>query len=1051
MLAGGVHFSNWRSDLTDSVHRPRVPGPTRVTGGPRSGKTGLLARTAADWLEDGGQAGRLVVVTRSHSTLREMEARIAALLPDCHIPPLLLTQEELARRVLEEAGEPLGKSVGLSRLGEWMAMREALEHARPLLKRLSALADDPGCIEDLLEFAALVKQVLVGPGLLAGRLHFEGGLLAELALITAEYQDALRRMEARDTRDLTADAVALLERDGSLLDGWADLLLVDEAEDLSPSQGRLLSLLGRRLTEPCRMVLAGDRRVSLPSFRGPTASFFDEAYPREFHPGEWALGEAVASWVQTVAEDLGVGETEPSDPRSGPWLGAAAAAPPTSAVIWEAADEADEALAIAREIQRAHLTEKLAFEEVAILLWDPARQLGPVVAATSEVGVPTRIEQRRWADSAAVRVVLAWLGALADPDDEPRLIECLSLGPRGCDPSALWRLRQEAARDQIRLSTALVRRGSAADDDGPSTLPGLARLWSRLKGGVPGIAAQPMSGVQFAALVAEVEMGAGLASLALREPQTAAAMSQLARVTSDAAATRGGRAPVLRRFEDWVDLLRTGVRRAGTEQRGGGFQSEAGVAVMSVHHAKGKSWRRVFLPGMVDGVIPGSRSESGVLSLAETQRLVELVPELEDVMGDPGRRAEAERRLLLVALSRGWERVVLSWSRRGATQENQRSLFLQAIEEAGIAEFPAPQAFPVARTDLVVELAVASRQGPAAAETTESPALADEAARIAAWMAPWDPTRGDPVPASAELSATSLSGWLRCPRLHYYATLHLRRRDTVATVLGVAAHRLLETIHRNGEPQDQTLFRAMAMRVVHRVLMPEVRERLVDPLGSLYVELWLTRLVDRWAGVVVATGDMGQPLASEVPFHLDRPGYSLQGKVDALWRRRDGTLEIVDYKTSEAELPPVPEIRRQLFGDPAKGQGPSSWQLPIYVLAARGGAFDTVAGMGPIEAARNWYLGAEDDRQEGVPTRGFRLGQGGEKVSRRESLVTWDELDRIEAEITRQAALILEGRHPAAPRHDQYTCRGYLGCEMGFCCDGEGSVGSDFVIPVPQP
>ncbi len=980
-----------------------------------------------------------------------MEARIAALLPDCHTPPLLLTQEELARKVLDEAGEPPTKSAGLSRLGEWMAMREALERARPLLKRLSALVDDPGCIEDLLEFAALVKQALIGPGLLAARLHYEGGLLAELALITAGYQDALRRMEARDTRDLTVDAVALMEEEGSLLDGWADLMLVDEAEDLSPSQGRLLSLLGRRLTEPFRMVLAGDRRVSLPSFRGPTASFFDEAYPREFHPGEWALGEGVAGWVQTVSEDLGVGGAEPSDARSGAGPGAAAGASPTSAVIWEAADEADEALAIAREIQRAHLTEKLAFEEVAILLWDPARQLGPMVGAMSEVGVPTLIEQRRWADSAAVRVVLAWLGALADPDDESRLIECLRLGPRACDPSALWRLRQEAARDQIRLATALVRRASAADDEGPGTLSVLARLWARMKGGVPGLAAQTMSGVQFAALVAEVEMGTGLASLALREAQTAAAMSQLARVASEAAATGGGQAPALRRFEDWVDLLRTGVRRAGTEQRGGRVQSEAGVAVMSVQHAKGRSWRRVFLPGMVDGLIPGSRLEAGVLSSAETQRLVELVPELEEVMGDPGHRAEAERRLLLVALSRGWERVVLSWSRRGAGQENQRSPFLQAIEEAGIGEFPAPQAFPVAWTDLAVELAVASRQGRAVAETRESPALADEAARIAAWMAPWDPTRGDPVAASSALSATSLSGWLSCPRLHFYSALHLRRRDTVATVLGVAAHRLLETIHREGQIQDQVRFRAMATRVVRRVLMPEVRERLVDPLGALYVELWLTRLVERWAGAVIATGDMGQALASEVPFHLDRPGYSLQGKVDALWRRRDGTLEIVDYKTSEAELPAVPEIRRQLFGDPAKGHGPSSWQLPIYVLAARDGAFDAVAGMGPIEAARNWYLGAEDDRQEGVPTRGFRLGQGGERVSRRESLVTWEELDRIEAEIARQAALILAGRHPAAPRHDQYTCRGYLGCEMGFCCDGEGSVGSDFVIPVPQP
>ncbi len=170
------------------------------------------------------------------------------------------------------------------------------------------------------------------------------------------------------------------------------------------------------------------------------------------------------------------------------------------------------------------------------------------------------------------------------------------------------------------------------------------------------------------------------------------------------------------------------------------------------------------------------------------------------------------------------------------------------------------------------------------------------------------------------------------------------------------------------------------------------------------------------------------------------------GKIDALWHGPRGELEVVDFKTSESDLPGGPDMRRQVLG--SDDSGPSDWQLPIYALAAR----DLhLAGDAAPARARNWYVGLDPDRSGLLATRGFHLGPSEAKLPTGEVDLGYDELDRVEAEIARQARLIRQGRFAALPRHDHYTCRGYRGCSLAQCCDGEGSVGATFDLPVPRP
>lgn len=1026
-----------------------VLGPTRLLGGPGSGKTETLARIAVDWLESGGDHKRVVVVTRNRIGLRVMLDHLGRLLPTCSFPPRTVTQETLARQVLRSLGEPDDQTRPLSRVGEWLAMTRAFQDATPLLDRLRPLVGDPSCIEDALEFASLLKQGLVGLALLAERLSRDQGVLAELTVIMARYQDALATMGGRDARDLTVAAVERLQRDQGALAGWADLLLVDEAEDLNPAQWQLLELLVERMAPPCRAVLAGEPTVALPSFQGPPARFFNEAFPRRFHAADLALPGPETAWLAAVGEVLAQrspGLGSPGSEGLGPRR-------PATAAIWSAGDETEEAMAIAREIRRARLAEEVAYDEVAILLWDPGAQLAPIAAALAELRVPFHVWQRRWAGSIATRAVITWLRALAAPQDDLAVAEALSLGPQGLQPSELRDLRQRAARDQVRLATTLANLARAApnsrENQGLGRTPALASLWLDLGGGRPDLGAALMDPAALRDVIGKIERGTGLSQLALSHLETAAAMANLDRVASDAieASRRLGAAD--RPLSEWIEVIEVAVRVSGVEQDHGVLAPPEAVAVVSAQNAKGASWRRVFLPGMVAGAMPRLGRDGGLLTQAELQTLLDRVPELEDVMGAPGDHLERECRRFLMATTRAREQVVLSWSRRGSLAEREPSTFLAAVKTAGgVQEVAAPLATPVAVADLVCHWAIDLSHGRPPTGSSRMPEHLARARQVAGWMTPWDPVSPEAAAAEGHLSASALSAWLACPRLYYFGQLRLRREDTVATVLGVAAHSLLEFAHRERASwaDSPDLFTPMALTHIHDQLMPGVRERLVDPLGSFYVEAWLNRLARRWAKVVLEERRMGEQVASEVAFDLPIEEFALVGKIDSLWHDPQGDLEVVDYKTSEGALPGGPDMRRQVLGN--GDSGPSDWQLPIYAMAARDLHLDGTAV--PVRA-RNWYLGPEPNRSGSLVTRGFRLGQAEGRLPTGEVELGQDELDRVEAEIARQARLIRQGRFAALPRHDIYTCRGYLGCSLARCCDGEGTVGGAFPLPVPRP
>lgn len=1043
-----------------------------MVGGPGSGKTELLVNLAVEWIRSGNDPTRLVLIVRSRASAVAAEARIAAKLPEAHPGIFIQTHERLARTVLARLGRGNSPGQVLSRAGEWLAMGEALRRAAPSLPRLGPLAEEPSSTNDALAVVSAAKRALVGPGLLAERLRDAPDTLREIAVVAANYQDVLDEMESHDPRDGHGLAIDALVSDRGAMSGWADLLLVDEAEDLSPAQWLLLRELSARLTPPQRLVMAGHWSESTPGFRGVSSESssrpFEEYFPSELRAEDWVLAGALPPWTVEAAASLGLDLRESAPTREvlePDFVPRAAFRVAASAAIWVASDETEEALAVAREILRARLQGELDFSDVALLVRSSNRQLAPIRAALNAVGVPYRISGGgEGAGSPLVGVALNWLRVLSSPADSDALLEALATGPRAVPPAALAVLRRAAGRRN--LSPARVFWDWVSGTGGTADLGGRERAegeqwellkaagnpWLEVAASAPQAPGRQLAWDQVRRILSQVELAAGLSDRALRDLEAAGILADLSRcaeATADMQSRLGRTALTL---PDWLELIRRAVRYAGGEVQPASDELRQEVSVMTIRQAKGRRWSRVFLCGCALGTIPGPGDAGGLLNSEEVQEMVRCVPEMEDVLSTGDRQRDAEARLFLVGLTRASGETTCTWPRRSQSRAAERSPFLTALVEAGIKETAAPQAQLVQREDLVTELALAT---PQSAPAVGGPSLNRRAAELLLALGPWDPVADGAADLGSviSLSATSVAAWLACPRQYLAHLLGPASDSDVNLTLGLQAHRLLEMLHRE-RPQwqdDPLAFRKAADVLVRDRVMPEVRAELGNEVEVLFVNLWLDRLLTRWERQIVAAGRdrVGEPIAAEVFFDVPRQGWHLRGKVDALWRHPGGEVELIDYKTSKDDLSEV-AVRKEVFGVPP--DGPKQWQLPIYQIAARSGGLAEELPDEVPALMRNWYVGVDPGRRDPdpIPASGFRM-VGGDAEPSAVGTLSDGELDRIERQLDQLALVILRGRFPAQPRHQQRTCRdGRAGCSVSFWCDGEESVGHGFPTPNPE-
>lgn len=557
------------------VHRD---GPLLIVAGPGTGKTRTITHRIAYRVETGLEPSRILGVTFTNRAAREMKERVDSLL-HAEASVRLGTFHWMCNAILRRHVHHLGFPHDFRLLSPAEA-RQVFRHGvvadqRGLFAAVGALKN--GCTPER-----------------AARLH---GLAPEALLAAAKsYQDRLRSVRALDLDDLLALTVRLLRENPSVrrrCQAAHDELLVDEYQDINPVQHELLKLL---CPVSGSLVAVGDEDQAIYGWRQADARnmlWFTRDFPEariitleDTYRSTKHILRAAASLVEhnRVRRHKALRTQNVAGDRP---------------LCLVADDEIEEADWIAEEIKRLTSQEGRAWTDVAVLYRVNALSR-PLEDALLRHGVPYHVQSgHRFYDRAEIRRVAAYLRLALDRADDEATAYLLEI-VHGMGPKRVSGLREKAALMRLPLLDTIV------SADAVSGLPAGARAdlqaIHRAAEAVHTLRDSSLTAmVQGAiAIVARTDFGSGGEQEAAIEN-----LDELRSVVRELGARKG----TLRTF---VDRL-----ACGHETRLGA----TGVALMSLHAAKGLEFPVVFLPGLEEGLLPHRRSLNDDEALEEERRL----------------------------------------------------------------------------------------------------------------------------------------------------------------------------------------------------------------------------------------------------------------------------------------------------------------------------------------------------------------------------------------------------------------------------------------------
>ena len=666
---------------------------------------------------------------------------------------------------------------------------------------------------------------------------------------------------------------------------------------------------------------------------------------------------SVSSSLQSLQRYLFSGEAIPVREEDG------------TVVILSTSGEALECVEIARAIHAA-AAEGVPFDQMAVLLRSPERHLPLILEALRRAGIPAACALSTRRPDVAGRSLLALLHCADEGLSATRFAEYLSLGqmPEEDEPAtpALWeRLLVDAAvigglpRWEARLAGLREqfhqRYGREEDEETRESLArriaaveNLSRLALPVIGRLAELPRSALWGEWIAALKA-------LAEFTLREPERVIELLEELEPMSDIGPVSLGEI-----------LLVLGPRL--NSLAGAPRESRFGkVWLGSVEEARGLAFRRVFVPGLNEGLFPRPPAEDPLL--LQTQRR-QLAIEL---------RAE-DTELLRIAVACASERLHLSFSRLDLLTGRERVPSFYAFtahraaggREIGVREFetrarsatqtrigwPAPAAPADAIDDAEFDLATLAPLGKGAGEYLKrlpGRSVPSLRARWARWHKPWKAADGllvEEIGSDAlapyllskrAWSPSVLQQYARCPYRFALRGIHglrpaaqpagIQRMDPA--IRGEIYHAVQFELLSGGDLAADRLDEAME-RVTRRFeadLAPAIPQIWHAEIAAIRADL------RGWLQQKAAMEADWTPQYAELSFGLPDPvgrdprsrkeavaidgGFQLKGSIDLVERHASGILRVVDHKTGR-----VPDPRPEMIG------AGEVLQPALYALAA---------------------------------------------------------------------------------------------------------------------
>ncbi len=647
-------------------------GPLLVVAGAGSGKTRVITYRIA-WLiaERQVEPWRIAAVTFTNKAADEMRGRALDLVGG-NANVFVGTFHRFCVRLLRRYGDRVG-------LRPDFAIVDAPDQLRLIKASLKAenldeQAFQPRAVQGRISGA---KNRLLAPP--AFEQEAEDFFDRHVAAVFRRYQAELRRTGGVDFDDLIALAVRLLREDeevGARVRGRFRHLLVDEFQDTNAAQ---LELVRNLVLDPdgsvSGLTAVGDEDQSIYGWRGAELDNLLR-FEKHFPGGSVRKLERNYRSTQNILDASGAVIARNEERRGKTlWTDKGAGEP---LQLFFAGDHEDEARWVVGQLAGLR-TDGLEFGDMAVLVRTNA-QTRAIEDQLLRGEIPyCLVAGVRFYERAEVKDLIAYLRVIANPQDNLSLRRILNQPRRGIGGrteqvlleraaemgNSLWdairldplqelparslravrnfrglieALRREAERQPLAelVRGVIVAAGFEAlygkgDEEGRERLENLNELVSSahdfetLHGltGVPARNATPAGNGQREAAGEET----------LFDEETEPAVSPLVN------------------FLDYVSLV------SDTD----GLNAELGVAVMTLHSAKGLEYPAVFVTGLEDGLLPHFHA------------------------GLAARDIEEERRLFYVGMTRAEQRLFLSLSRRrmvaGQFQDQQPSPFIADLPE----------------------------------------------------------------------------------------------------------------------------------------------------------------------------------------------------------------------------------------------------------------------------------------------------------------------------------------------------------------------------------
>ena len=577
---------------------------------------------------------------------------------------------------------------------------------------------------------------------------------------------------------------------------------------------------------------------------------------------------------------------------------------------------AEEAAFIAHQFRSAHLRHSISYSNMAIILRSPGLQASSLRRAFSQVGIPVASELQALAGNPAIApfLLLARVALKMQPLNFETAERLLMSEFAGADSISLRRIRRAliAARadGDERTGTALL---IAAVDSGELFIEGAAEITRvhELLEKARSVARNKKATADELLWViwdnAETSDGQKLAkawrSQALRPGVRGAAadrdldaMMQLFESAS--------------RYSDRFPLSGPGafIAEIATEDIAGDVITAKGVRpdfveILTVHSAKGREWDLVAIAGLQEGSWPNLKQRSSLLGaerLVERQRNPDIARDQLDVIAASG-LLQDEERLFHVALTRAKKSLFVTAVQR---DDEEPSQFFETIEvmvnkideelEPVITDVPRPITAPALVAELRSQLHGENAQEAASllsAMKTEGIYLADPEH----WIGSVSLSTNAPVinpELEVVVSPSGAESFVECGVKWFLQNNGGTDGDSTAQVLGSAIHAFAAKMVQEPDTSKQDLIANL-----------KSSWKLIDPDSGWVSASHLENAVTMLGKFVTYHNETKRKVVdAEVRFNVKLGRARIRGSVDRLEVEADGSLFIIDFKTSATPI-----------------------------------------------------------------------------------------------------------------------------------------------------